>query len=227
MPLTVPSPTSLPQTLGVRRAAGSAVELIAPDQLPFRRVACVGLVVGERHLDALAAVLAVVPEVQPARIAPVLADREGAAEPIGGHALLLGDLRARARRRPGRGAPGDRRPRSPGWSASPCPRSTRDTGRSRSRRAASGRSVSLSWIFTRAIGGRPSAAPPVGLDSSTSTPRSPWYLASSIVCTVNDCWVTFGAKVSVPDDRRRSRGWGSRGRAWSCTPPSPGRSTAC
>ena len=44
----------------------------------------------------------------------------------------------------------------------------------------------------------PSAAPPVGFDNSTCTPRVPWYLPSSNVVMLKDCWVMLGAKVSVP-----------------------------
>ena len=165
----------------VRRGARLALNSSLQTSFHFDGIAGAGLVVGEPHLDVLAAVLAVVPEAQPGadRSSPGRSGRCGRTRRR--PCRSSGRPAGHARRRPGRAAPADCRPRSPGCSASPCCRPTRDTGRSRSRRAAPGRTLSLSRMFTRAIGGRPSAAPPVGLDSSTSTPRSPWYFSSSIV----------------------------------------------
>ncbi len=69
--------------VGVRRRAWRAIELIAPDELPVCGVRGSRQVVGEVDMDRLVAVATVVPEAQPRRGAPVLADGEGAAKVIG------------------------------------------------------------------------------------------------------------------------------------------------
>ena len=97
----------------VGRGACAAVELIAPDERILRRVGQVGVAVGQLDCDVLAGALALVPEGDTRAAAPVLADREVAAELDALIAPRLGDLEhalvgALARDRVG-GAGGDLR----------------------------------------------------------------------------------------------------------------------
>ena len=64
----------------IGRLAGACVELVTPDQLPARRAGIGRLVVEQGNLDLPARVVAVVPEVQPLRAAPVLAEGKTPAE---------------------------------------------------------------------------------------------------------------------------------------------------
>jgi len=194
MPLSVPSPRSRP-TWRHSVPCGGGVELVTPHELRRRRVVA-RLVVDEANADVAAAVLTEVPEREPRRFAPVLPDRKGATELEGRPARPRRDLEhvlegALA------GSASASLPESPGWSLSRWAACTRDRGTSRSRPAAAVVALVVEDVHPRDRRRAQRQAPP-GFESSTCTDRDPSYFVSSIVVTVNDCCVTFGANVSVP-----------------------------
>ena len=83
-------------SVGIWCDARCAVELVAPCQLPFRRVAAgiEVLIILKLDLDISAAVLAIVPEVQSSRITPILAERELTAKDVAALTALPGRLQS-------------------------------------------------------------------------------------------------------------------------------------